>query len=65
MPHAFADQPYGFDGAFEPGMVICIEIYIGAEQAAEGVKLEDQFLITETGVERMTTYPFCERLLMA
>jgi Xaa-Pro aminopeptidase len=63
VPHAFADRPYGFDGEFEPGMVICIESYIGAEQAAEGVKLEDQFLITETGVERMTTYPFCERLL--
>lgn len=63
VPHAFADQPYDFDGAFEPGMVICIESYIGADQAAEGVKLEDQFLITETGVERMTTYPFCTRLL--
>ncbi len=46
-------------------MVICIESYTGAEQAAEGVKLEDQFLITETGVERMTNYPFCEPLLMA
>ena len=65
VPHAFPDQPYGFDGAFEPGMVICIESYIGAEQAAEGVKLEDQFLITDTGVERMTTYPFCKRLLVA
>lgn len=65
VPHAFPDQPYGFDGAFEPGMVVCIESYIGTEQAAEGVKLEDQFLITEAGVERMTNYPFCERLLRA
>ncbi|MBL8562240.1 MAG: aminopeptidase P family protein [Gemmobacter sp.] len=63
VPHAFAGQPYGFAGAFEPGMVICVESYIGAEAAAQGVKLEDQFLITETGVERMTTYPFCARLL--
>lgn len=44
-------------------MVICVESYIGTEAAAQGVKLEDQFLITETGVERMTTYPFCARLL--
>lgn len=62
VPHAFADQPYGFEGGFEPGMVVCVESYIGEAAAAEGVKLEDQFLITDTGVERMTTYPFCDRL---
>ena len=63
VPHAFAGQPYDFPGGFEPGMVICVESYIGTEAAAQGVKLEDQFLITETGAERMTTYPFCARLL--
>lgn len=63
VPHHFEGVPYSFEGSFEPGMVICIESYIGAEAESEGVKLEDQFLITETGTERMTTYPFCEALL--
>jgi Xaa-Pro aminopeptidase len=63
VPHAFAGHEYDFPGGFEPGMVICVESYIGAEAAAQGVKLEDQFLITETGAERMTNYPFCKRLL--
>ncbi|MBG6199010.1 Xaa-Pro aminopeptidase [Labrenzia sp. EL_13] len=63
VPHYFDGVPYVFEGCFEPGMVICIESYIGAEAESEGVKLEDQYLITETGAERMTTYPFCEALL--
>ncbi len=63
IPHYFDGVPYNFNGAFEPGMVICIESYIGEEQHSEGVKLEDQFLITEEGVVRMTNYPFCEALL--
>ncbi|GGK46776.1 M24 family metallopeptidase [Salinarimonas ramus] len=63
VPHAFEGVPYTFEGAFEPGMVVCVESYIGAAAEAEGVKLEDQFLITPSGVERLTTYPFCGRLL--
>jgi len=63
VPHFFKDVPYSFEGSFEPGMVICIESYIGEEQLAEGVKLEDQFLITENGVEKMTNYPFSKMLL--
>lgn len=63
IPHHFDGVPYAFDGSFEPGMVICIESYIGAEAESEGVKLEDQFLITDTGVERLTNYPFNAALL--
>ncbi len=63
VPHYFDDVPYNFKGAFEPGMVICLESYIGDEQYSEGVKLEDQFLITEDSVVRMTNYPFCQSLL--
>ncbi len=63
VPHYFEGQPYAFDGEFRPGMVICIESYIGAEQEAQGVKLEDQYLITPTGAERLTTYPYCDALL--
>jgi Xaa-Pro aminopeptidase len=56
-------QPYPMPGAFEPGMVVCIESYIGDPKSAQGVKLEDQFLITEDGAERLTRYPFDPRLL--
>lgn len=56
-------QRYAMAGAFEPGMVLCIESYIGEPKAAQGVKLEDQFLITSDGAERLTSYPFERRLL--
>jgi Xaa-Pro aminopeptidase len=58
VPLARAGDTYDFDGAFEPGMVICIESYIGDETLQQGVKLEDQYLITDTGTERLTTSPF-------
>ena len=63
VPHYFDDVPYDFEGSFEPGMVICIESYIGEESQQAGVKLEDQFLITQAGVERMTNYPFDQAFL--
>jgi Xaa-Pro dipeptidase len=63
VPLAAVDQPYDFPGELEPGMVVCCESYIGDEQSGQGVKLEDQFLITESGVEALTTYPFDNRML--
>ncbi len=63
IPHL--DGPgkdYPLDGHLEPGMVICLESYVGWERSDEGVKLEDQFLILETGVERMSNYRFDDRL---
>ena len=53
----------GYDGVIEPGMTICVESYIGEEGGAEGVKLEQQVLITETGVELLTQFPFEQELL--
>jgi len=52
----FADR--GYDGILEPGMTLCVESYTGAHGGREGVKLEEQILITATGVERLSTYPF-------
>lgn len=46
------------EGAFEPGMVVCVESYTGAEGGHEGVKLEIQVLITEDGYRRLDTFPF-------
>lgn len=61
IPHA-GDQPYPLKGRLDPGMVICLESYVGWDRSAEGVKLEDQFLVHETHVERMSDYPFDARL---
>jgi Xaa-Pro aminopeptidase len=52
-----------FDYVFEPGMTMCVEAYIGERGESEGVKLEEQVLITETGVEILSRRPFDERLL--
>lgn len=62
IPHAEPGTPYPLAGCVEPGMVICIESYVGSEASGQGVKLEDQFLILDNGVERMSTYHFDERL---
>ena len=48
----------GYDGVLEAGMTICLESYIGEEGGAEGVKLEEQVLVTETGAEVLSRYPF-------
>ncbi|RKK83736.1 hypothetical protein BFJ69_g2474 [Fusarium oxysporum] len=53
----------GYDGVIEPGMVICVESYIGEEEGTEGVKLEQQVLITETGIELLSEFPFESSLL--
>ncbi len=52
-----------FDYALEPGMLLCVEVYIGAPGGREGVKLEDQVLITADGYENLTRCPFEQRLL--
>ncbi len=53
----------GLDGTVLPGMVLCCESYVGEVGGLEGVKLEQQVLVTETGYELLTTYPFEEELL--
>jgi Xaa-Pro aminopeptidase len=63
LPFHVPGEPYPLDDAFEPGMVFCVESYVGSTGTGQGVKLEDQLLITETGVEIMNDYPFEERLL--
>ncbi|HKR40614.1 MAG TPA: Xaa-Pro peptidase family protein [Paraburkholderia sp.] len=54
---------WGYDGVLEPGMVMCVESYVGRVEGGPGVKLEEQVLITETGHEVLTSYPFEDRLL--
>jgi Xaa-Pro aminopeptidase len=55
------DNPY--DGTLQPGMVICVESYMGAAGERDGVKLEQQVLVTEDGCEMLTSFPFEAELL--
>jgi len=47
----------GYDGILQENMTLCVESYIGAAGGREGVKLEEQVRITETGVEQLSSYP--------
>ena len=38
-------------------MVMCVEAFVGPKAGGEGVKLEQQLLITDTGNELLTAYP--------
>lgn len=58
-PVAFwRNQKDRYDATILPGMTLCIESYLGPDYAAEGVKLEEQVLITDTGVEVLSSLPF-------
>ena len=44
-------------------MVLSVESYVGADGGVEGVKLEEQVVITATGAERLSQFPFEDALL--
>ena len=44
-------------GRLEPGMVICVESLI-AEVGSESIKLETQVRVTDTGAERLDSFPW-------
>ena len=54
----------GYDGVIEPGMTLCVESYVGADDGVEGVKLEQQVLVTGTGTELLSEFPFESSLLV-
>ena len=56
-------EHHGYDGQLEVGMAICVESYVGRHGGGEGVKMEDQGIITENGFEQMSVYPLDERLM--
>ena len=53
----------GYDGVLEAGMVMCIESYIGEVGGPDGVKLEQQILVTESGPVMLSNFPFDENWL--
>jgi len=52
-----------FDVALEPGNVICVEALVSPEGGDFSIKLEEQVLITETGFENLTTFPYDPALM--
>ncbi|MBX2870424.1 MAG: Xaa-Pro peptidase family protein [Acidiferrobacterales bacterium] len=62
IPHARSGHPYPLSGKIESNMVICVESYIGSVSSRQGVKLEQQLLITAGGAEVLSQYHFDDRL---
>lgn len=60
--HADQLAQWGYAGTIAPGMTLCVESYIGAWNGGQGVKLEQQVLVTETGYRLLSQFPLEERL---
>ena len=52
-----------FDYALEPGMVLSVEVYLGVVGGQDGVKLENEVLVTEGDPVTLTPYRYDEKLL--
>ena len=66
FPSIYYPEDYiegAFDYDLEPGMVFSVEVYAGKVGGREGVKLEDQVLITESGHEVLSVYPYDQKLM--
>lgn len=63
IPQAYEFASSGYDGCFEENMTVCVESYVATEAGLEGVKLEQQVLITRDGVELLSTFPYEDELL--
>ena len=64
IPFSWELNENSFDGVLKPGMVMCVETYVGRYSGGPGVKLEEQVLITNNGHELLTSYPFESDLLL-
>jgi Xaa-Pro aminopeptidase len=55
--------PLHYDEALQTGMVVCVESYMGAVGERDGVKLEQQVLVTDEGYELLSLFPYEEDLI--
>lgn len=62
IAYAVDFNSWGYDGVFEENMVVSVESYLGEVGGAEGVKLEQQVLITDNGAEIMSRSPFLDAI---
>ncbi len=63
IAHAMDFEIYGREGILEPGMVVSIESYIGEKGGGEGVKLEEEVLVSDAGPVLISRFPYEEELL--
>ena len=61
----FPDEPGAqkLDGEFRENMVVSVEFYAGKVGEQDGVKLEDEVLITADGPVVLSLYPYEDKLL--
>ena len=52
-----------FDYTLQPGMMLGVEALIGRDGGPFSIKLENQLLVTQDGVENLTSYPWDDRLM--
>jgi len=63
VAHHMDFDRFSKDGILEPGMAVSVESYIGEVGGSDGVKLEEEVLVTADGIVKLSTYPFDEVLL--
>ncbi len=63
IPYPLDWAEYGYDGVLEENMTLSVEAYVGDEGGGEGVKLEDQVLVTASGARVLTRFPYEDTLL--
>ncbi|CAM2188462.1 Aminopeptidase [Paraburkholderia sacchari] len=57
VAYAVDFDEWGYDGTFEENMVVSVESFIGERGGSEGVKLEEQVLITKEGAVLLSNCP--------
>ena len=61
---AYPEDPQpNADRILKEHSVICLEAYVGEVGARDGVKLEDQLVITSDGARVLIPYTYCDALL--
>ena len=56
-------EAHGYGGVFEVGMTLSFEAYFGAVDGHEGVKLEEQALVTDHGVVQLLSHRYESAML--
>jgi len=64
IPYTRDFPEWGYDGVFEQDMVVSVESYMGEVGGPDGVKLEQQVLITANGAVPMSRSPITDALML-
>ena len=56
-------EEHGYGGTVEVGMTLCVEAYTGEVGGKEGVKLEEQVVVTDDGCVPLSEYPYEDAFL--